>query len=380
MSGDEGARAPRVAVIVPVFNRLSLLRETVASLRAQTLTDAEFMMVDDSSTDGAREFLLALPNLDPRFKVIAKPEALARGPQSSRNLGLDATTALAVVMLDSDDLLAPECLERRYAVMEANPDVDVVVGLQAVFNAQSDTLKWVNIPNATVNDIDRFLELTHPLDVPWVNGGVMIRTAGLRSAGIRFRAEFTWDDIVFHLECLIAGLKVRWMPYDGAPDAFYRLHGGETRGQLLGTEWGIGNAASMFSWVGAKLSESGLLTPGRRSVLARGLYRSCILPSIDSGNFRLARQVIDDAVGGSIVERDEARSLAAYVIGRSLLRPSDRLTFYWNRFSDRSLLSRFLSAKPSTYNSVPVENRGARMATLKLQPDNFTSYLDTSST
>lgn len=373
MSSDEGVRAPCVAVIVPVFDRLSLLLETVASLRAQTLTDAEFIMVDDSSTDGAREFLLALPDLDPRFRMIAKPEGLARGPQTSRNLGIDATTARAIVMLDSDDLLAPECLERRYAVMEANPDVDVVVGLQAAFNEQSGTVNWVNIPAAAVNDIDRFLELTHPLDVPWVNGGVMIRTSALRSAGIRFRAEFTWDDIVFHLECLIAGLRVRWMKYDGAPDACYRLHGGETRGRLLGTDWGIRNAASMFSWVSAKLSEAGLLTPGRRGVIARGLYRSCILPSIDRGNFLIARQVIDDAVRGGIVERDEARSLAAYVTGRSLLRPSDRLTFYWNRFSDRTLLARFLSAQPSTYNSVPVENSGALIASLKIRPDNFTS-------
>jgi glycosyltransferase involved in cell wall biosynthesis len=48
---NEPVSAIAVAVIVPVFNRLELLRQTVASLRAQTMARAEFILVDDRSDE-----------------------------------------------------------------------------------------------------------------------------------------------------------------------------------------------------------------------------------------------------------------------------------------------------------------------------------------
>ena len=81
-------RCPVVSVIVPVFNRLVLLKATVGSLVSQTLMESEFLLVDDNSQPDVWEYLQELPQIDQRFKVLRKPEHIERGCQSSRNLGL----------------------------------------------------------------------------------------------------------------------------------------------------------------------------------------------------------------------------------------------------------------------------------------------------
>jgi hypothetical protein len=78
----------------------------------------------------------------------------------------------------------------------------------------------------------------------------MIRRARLQGAGIRWSTEYHWDDLAFHLLCLIAGLNTQWMKYDDAPpDAFYRLHGGTHYGKTLDTTAGILNTAEMIFWL-----------------------------------------------------------------------------------------------------------------------------------
>src|ERR1041384_5127675 len=57
---------PLVSVILPTYNRLPLLKETVASIRAQTFGGWELLVVDDGSVDGTAEFLDALAREDPR--------------------------------------------------------------------------------------------------------------------------------------------------------------------------------------------------------------------------------------------------------------------------------------------------------------------------
>src|SRR5688572_19976940 len=62
---------PRVSVVVPTYNRLELLRETVASVQAQTYLDWEMIVVDDGSTDGTTAWLRGVG--DPRVSVLQLP-------------------------------------------------------------------------------------------------------------------------------------------------------------------------------------------------------------------------------------------------------------------------------------------------------------------
>jgi glycosyltransferase involved in cell wall biosynthesis len=110
---------PLVSIILPTYNRLVLLRETLASARAQTFTDWELLVVDDGSTDGTAEYLDALSREDPRVRRIAMPHAA--------NLGLLRNTAQArargrwVAFLDSDDTWRPDNLQRHVEAHAADP-------------------------------------------------------------------------------------------------------------------------------------------------------------------------------------------------------------------------------------------------------------------
>jgi glycosyltransferase involved in cell wall biosynthesis len=341
-----------VAVVVPTFNRLSLLRQTVSSLHAQTFRNCEFVLVDDRSGEETRTFLASLSSNDSRFRVIEKSVGDAAGAQSSRNMGLDAVNADAIVFLDSDDLLTSNCLEKRYEALRWHPEVDIVVGRQAILDPENRKSWWVNVPDTTRCDLDRFLAFTHPIDVPWVNGGVMIRTDSLKRSGVRWRPEFHWDDVAFHLELLISNLRVYWMSREETPDAYYRMHQEERYGSMLSTDDGMENSAAMIRWMCNMLEHAGKLDENRRRALALGLFNACLLPAIDRGNRSLATRMLNDTA--RILTNGERTRMSAYLSGRTLLRFSRRATYYWNVFAGRYFLPALLERGPSTYGTVSV--------------------------
>ena len=105
-----------VAIVIPARNVEGFIRETLDSVAAQTRGDFECVVVDDGSTDSTREIAEAVAAADPRFRVVTGP---SRGAGASRNKGLALTTAPLVIFLDSDDLFAPDTVERACAAMGA---------------------------------------------------------------------------------------------------------------------------------------------------------------------------------------------------------------------------------------------------------------------
>ena len=111
------AQAPKVSIVLPTHDRLDFLRESVASVLAQTLEDWELIVVDDASTDDSVAWLESLH--DPRVVVVTQPRSA--NPAALRNLGVGRARAPWIAFLDSDDLWAPEKLELQLARLAANP-------------------------------------------------------------------------------------------------------------------------------------------------------------------------------------------------------------------------------------------------------------------
>jgi glycosyltransferase involved in cell wall biosynthesis len=121
--------APRVSVIVPVYNSVQFVRGCLASLNAQSLSpnDYEVVVVDDGSTDGtaetAREFAARSRG---NFVVVAQPRNA--GPAAARNAGLRAARADVVAFTDADCEAAADWLERGLARFDAEPEIAAVEG------------------------------------------------------------------------------------------------------------------------------------------------------------------------------------------------------------------------------------------------------------
>lgn len=101
---------PLVSIITPVYNASRWLPETLASVRAQTFSDWEQILVDDGSTDNSREIAEEAARTDARFRLLRTPHN--GGPSAARNYGLDAARGRFIAFLDADDLWLPEKLAR----------------------------------------------------------------------------------------------------------------------------------------------------------------------------------------------------------------------------------------------------------------------------
>ena len=108
---------PRVSIVIPTYDRLEYLRETVGSVRAQTLTEWELIVVDDGSTDGSVAWLESLN--DQRILIVSR--AHSGNPALNRNVGIAHARAPWVAFLDSDDAWLPGKLATQLAELDNNP-------------------------------------------------------------------------------------------------------------------------------------------------------------------------------------------------------------------------------------------------------------------
>jgi glycosyltransferase involved in cell wall biosynthesis len=137
--------APRVSVIVPVFNAGRLLAEALDSVAAQTWRDFELVVVDDGSTDTETRAVLADAERRPGVTVHRTENG---GPSRARNVAIEHARGAYILPLDADDWLAPTYLERTVPVLDADPALGVaytwvalVGGHQGVWRTGDFTLE-----------------------------------------------------------------------------------------------------------------------------------------------------------------------------------------------------------------------------------------------
>lgn len=114
--------APRFTIFIPTYNRATLLPRAFASIEAQTLRDFEVVIVDDGSTDGT-ESLVAAWKARVDFPVTYFWQA-NQGKYAAHNAGVELARGRFFFLLDSDDRLLPDVLERILHHWDSIPEAE----------------------------------------------------------------------------------------------------------------------------------------------------------------------------------------------------------------------------------------------------------------
>lgn len=113
---------PIFSIIVPVYNAEKYLKACLKSIREQTYTDFEVILVDDGSPDNCPEICDEFREHEPRCRVIHQEN---RGLSGARNAGLKIARGKYIYFFDSDDIIANDLLENLYKAFNERK-VDVV--------------------------------------------------------------------------------------------------------------------------------------------------------------------------------------------------------------------------------------------------------------
>lgn len=206
----------KVSIVIPLFNRARLIKDTLQSLYQQTYADWEVVIVDDGSTDDSYAVVLEEARSDERIKLF-KREQTPKGAPTCRNIGIENATGTFIIFLDSDDLLAPYCLEERVEAFSKNQDYDFLVFQGAFFeHKMGDTnIRWNRFTNEI--DLNRFLRG----DVVWQTSAPIWKKTSLVSKKIYFyEYALSGQDWEFHLNALVKELKYKKI--NNLPDYFVR--------------------------------------------------------------------------------------------------------------------------------------------------------------
>src|SRR5262249_47503081 len=103
--------APLVTVLTAVRNGTRFLAATIESIQKQTVTDWEYIIVDDASTDETIDVVEQFRRSDPRILLLRRSESA--GPYVAANDGLKAARGKYVIRTDADDLSPTQRIERQ---------------------------------------------------------------------------------------------------------------------------------------------------------------------------------------------------------------------------------------------------------------------------
>ena len=108
----------RVTVLVAAYNAEKYLEACLDSLAAQTLKDIQIVCIDDASTDSTLQILQRYAAKDSRIQILQRSENA--GQAVARNMGIDVADGDYITMLDADDWLSADALEKAVDILDSD--------------------------------------------------------------------------------------------------------------------------------------------------------------------------------------------------------------------------------------------------------------------
>ena len=233
---------PVVSVVIPTYNRVNYVLQTLDSVFAQTFTDFEIIVVNDGSSDDTAARLRPLAETG-RIRYLEQPNA---GHAAARNRGLAEVRGEFVAFLDDDDLWPLDKLAWQVAILREEPGVDVVYGQRTIMDGDGEPHPGEHAPEGEV--------LAQFASQGWIQspGQVLIRRTALTRTGGFDPAFWGTEDWDLWLR-LARSSRFR---YRARPALIYRRHATNTTNNFL-RMWENGHAVIRKNFAGSRGSGAG---------------------------------------------------------------------------------------------------------------------------
>jgi len=195
-SASYEAASPQVSVVVTLFDYGHLVRETLDSVAASTGVDLEVVVVDDHSNDDGRDVVATFMGERPEVPAILVASAANRGLPAARNLGFEHARAGRVMVLDADNLVYPNAIERLSLALDGDPDAAFAYSTLEEFGVSA------GVRSAMAWNVERLCESNY------IDAQAMIRRdVWARHGGYPTDVELTfgWEDWAFWLRLAAGG-------------------------------------------------------------------------------------------------------------------------------------------------------------------------------
>ena len=207
---------PTVSILVPVYKAEKTLDACVESILAQSYADFELLLIDDASPDHCPEMCDAWAEKDPRIRAL-HPAKTGPGPSGARNAGLDAAKGQWLTMVDSDDTVAPDLLEKLMAGAERSGAELVLCNCCPVTEdgAEPPLPADEQFAKETVLDVNAFWDA---FNTPWVNqftGTAHRLYAAKLFDGVRYPLGMLHEDYYVLPDLIARCTKILCLPFTG---------------------------------------------------------------------------------------------------------------------------------------------------------------------
>lgn len=120
-----------ISVVIPLYNKESIIRQNINSVLTQDYDDYEIIIVNDGSTDKSADVVRLVK--DPRIKLIDQENG---GQSKARNTGTKFAKGEWLLFLDADDELLPNALSEYARLASEHNDADIIDGGQLILTPE----------------------------------------------------------------------------------------------------------------------------------------------------------------------------------------------------------------------------------------------------
>ncbi|MCL9808743.1 glycosyltransferase family 2 protein [Flavobacterium luminosum] len=195
---------PSISIIVPCFNGESFIKNTLNSIKSQTFSEWECIIIDDGSTDKSKKIITDEIHGDTRFHLIAQEN---KGVSYARNHGIKLAKANYIFFLDADDSIPNNALSDLFNIIQSNKNIDIVIGQTLCTNGQEFKPVTFLLNEWPKNEIlhnidDYFIQFMVEKGTTCIAQNRLYRLDFLKNHNLEFYTGILHEDMLWYFETM----------------------------------------------------------------------------------------------------------------------------------------------------------------------------------